>query len=110
MGRREKVPAVPGEEWRLSVRACPRCGGRLRLIATVKDPEAIRAILAALSGSREREGSALPGAAGEFPVPRWCSAPQRHTDAAVAEVCSLASWARHPGTLVRRLADSPAIR
>ncbi len=27
--------------------ACPRCGGRLRLIATVEDPDAIRTILAA---------------------------------------------------------------
>ena len=40
----------------------PRCGGRFRLIATVEDPEAIRAILAA---SREREGRAPPSAAGE---------------------------------------------
>jgi len=74
------------------VLACPSCGGRLRVIATVEDPEAIRAILAALAGSREREGRAPPGAAGEPPSPRWCSAPERHQDAAVAEVCSLASW------------------
>jgi hypothetical protein len=32
------------------------------LIATVEDPGAIRAILAALAGSREREGRAPPGA------------------------------------------------
>jgi hypothetical protein len=50
----------------LDVLACPRCGGRLRLIATVEDPEAIRAILAA---SREREGRAPPGAAREPPSP-----------------------------------------
>jgi uncharacterized protein YbaR (Trm112 family) len=38
----------------LDVLACPRCGGRLRLIATVEeDPEAISAILAALAGPRE---------------------------------------------------------
>jgi hypothetical protein len=36
----------------IDVLACPRCGGRLRLIATVEDPEAIRAILAALAISR----------------------------------------------------------
>jgi uncharacterized protein YbaR (Trm112 family) len=53
----------------LDVLACPRCGGRLRLIATVEDPEATRAILAALAASREREGRAPPGAAGEPPSP-----------------------------------------
>ena len=45
------------------VLACPRCGGRLRLIATVEDPEAIRAILAALAVSGERADRAPPGAA-----------------------------------------------
>jgi hypothetical protein len=62
------------------------------LIATVEDPEAIRAILAALAVSREREGRAPPGAAGEPPSPAGCSAPERRADAAVAEVCSVASW------------------
>ena len=33
----------------IDVLACPRCGGRLRLIATVEDPDAIRQILAALA-------------------------------------------------------------
>jgi len=33
------------------VLACPQCGGRLRLIATVEDPDATRAILAALATS-----------------------------------------------------------
>jgi len=32
----------------LDVLACPRCGGRLRLIATVQDPGAVRTILAHL--------------------------------------------------------------
>jgi hypothetical protein len=32
----------------LDVLACPRCGGRLRLIATVHDPGVVRAILAHL--------------------------------------------------------------
>jgi hypothetical protein len=53
----------------LDVLACPRCGGRLRLIATVEGPEAIRTILAALGGSGERKGRAPPGAAGEPPGP-----------------------------------------
>jgi uncharacterized protein YbaR (Trm112 family) len=51
----------------LDVLACPRCGGRLRLIVTVEDPEAIRAILAALAGSHAGVGRAPPGAAGEPP-------------------------------------------
>jgi hypothetical protein len=42
------------------VLACPRCGGRLRLIATVEDPDAIRAILGALAGSEELVGRAPP--------------------------------------------------
>src|SRR5437870_1593204 len=37
----------------IDVLACPRCGGRLRLIATVEDADAIRAILVAGTGSRE---------------------------------------------------------
>jgi uncharacterized protein YbaR (Trm112 family) len=32
----------------LDVLACPRCGGRLRAIATVQDPAVVRAILAHL--------------------------------------------------------------
>jgi hypothetical protein len=36
----------------IDVLACPRCAGRLRVLATVKDPDAIRAILAPLQ-SRE---------------------------------------------------------
>jgi len=37
----------------VDVLAGPRCAGRLRLIATVEDPDAIRAILAAVAVSRE---------------------------------------------------------
>ena len=47
----------------IDVLACPRCGGRLRLVATVEDPHAIRAILAALAESRELAGRAPPCAA-----------------------------------------------
>jgi hypothetical protein len=46
-----------------NVLTCPRCGGRMRLIATVEDPDAIRAILAALAMSRERADRAPPLAA-----------------------------------------------
>ena len=44
----------------IDVLACPRCGGRLRLIATVEDPGAIRAILAAVASSEERADRAPP--------------------------------------------------
>ena len=33
----------------IDVLACPRCGGRLRLIATVEDPREIREVLSALA-------------------------------------------------------------
>jgi hypothetical protein len=47
----------------IAVLACPRCGGRLCLIATVEDPDAIRAIFAARAISRERADRAPPFAA-----------------------------------------------
>jgi hypothetical protein len=51
----------------IDVLACPRCCGRMRLIATVEDPDAIRAILAALAVSRERADRAPPFAASLAP-------------------------------------------
>jgi hypothetical protein len=47
----------------IDVLACPRCGGRLRLIATVEDPDAIQAILGAAAESRELGDRAPPFAA-----------------------------------------------
>jgi hypothetical protein len=46
----------------LDVLACPRCGGRLRVIATVQDPLAVQAILSHLarSGSPAPPGPAPP--------------------------------------------------
>ena len=44
----------------IDVLVCPRCGGRLRLLATVEDPEAIHAILAALAVSRDLGDRAPP--------------------------------------------------
>ncbi len=44
----------------IDVLACPRCGGRLRVLATVEDPDAIRAILAALAVAGERVDRAPP--------------------------------------------------
>ncbi len=40
--------ALMRRAFEISVLACPRCGGRLRLIATIEDPRVIRRILAHL--------------------------------------------------------------
>jgi len=42
------------------VLACPRCGGRLRLIATVEDPWEIREVLSAVALSAESVDRAPP--------------------------------------------------
>jgi len=49
----------------LGVLACPRCGGRLRVIATVQDPLAVQAILAHLAraGAPAPPGPAPPATA-----------------------------------------------
>jgi len=49
----------------LDVLACPRCGGRLRVIATVQDPLAVQAILThrTRSGAAEPPGPAPPAPA-----------------------------------------------
>jgi hypothetical protein len=90
----------------VDVLACPRCGGRLRLIATVEDPAAIEAILAAVSC--EEAGRAPPRAAARLPTARRRAGPERTPDAAVAEVCSRACW-RRPMSLDRRavLVETP---
>jgi hypothetical protein len=54
----------------LDVLACPRCGGRLRVIATVEDPLAVRQILGApRAGEPAGPGSPVParGGPGHFP-------------------------------------------
>ena len=53
----------------IDVLACPRCGRRLRLMATVEDPDAVRAILAAFAESRGMAGRAPPFAAGAHNQP-----------------------------------------
>jgi hypothetical protein len=85
------------------VRACPRCGGRMRLIATIEDPRVIRRILAQLrlppegpdpSPSRRhrrprrrhpclrapRGPSAWPGSVEERPHPRSSHVGRRRRD------------------------------
>ncbi len=47
----------------IDVLACPRCGGRLRLIATVEEPGAVRAILASLGLVAEPPARASPSVA-----------------------------------------------
>jgi len=54
----------------LDVLACSRCGGRLRLLGTVEDPDAIGAILAAVAVSGEQADRAPPTAAAQTPGPR----------------------------------------
>jgi hypothetical protein len=44
----------------IDVLACPRCAGRLRLVATVEDPQAIRAILESLGVAAEAPRRAPP--------------------------------------------------
>jgi uncharacterized protein YbaR (Trm112 family) len=44
----------------IDVLACPRCGGRLRLLATVEDPREIREVLAGLARSAEPVDRAPP--------------------------------------------------
>jgi hypothetical protein len=49
----------------IDVLACPHCGGRLRLIATIHDPAVIREILAHLGLSRSGQS---PGPAPPDPI------------------------------------------
>jgi len=44
----------------IDVLACPRCGGRLRLIAIIEDPRVIEAILSRLTSAAERADRAPP--------------------------------------------------
>jgi hypothetical protein len=75
--------------------ACPSCGGRLRLIATVEDPDAIRAILVAgyrvagagRSGAAVRAGAEHQSRHGD----RGLSASGRHLrdTLSITELCVL---------------------
>jgi len=58
-------PALMHRVFALDVLACPPCGGRLRVIATVQNPLAVQAILAHLrrSGAPEPPGPAPPASA-----------------------------------------------
>jgi len=53
-------PALLHRVFALDVLACPRCGGRLRVIAAVQDPLAVQAILAHLRRSGAPSRTALP--------------------------------------------------
>lgn len=53
----------------IDVLVCPRRGGRLRLIATVEEPKAIHAILAALVAPLEVAARAPPGKPAQTPSP-----------------------------------------
>jgi uncharacterized protein YbaR (Trm112 family) len=56
----------------VEVLACPRCGGHLRLIATVEEPHEIREILAGLALAAERVDRAPPPRA-SVEATRWWS-------------------------------------
>jgi len=49
-----------GRAFDVDILACPRCGGRLRLIAIVEDPREIRQVLAGLVHSAEPVDRAPP--------------------------------------------------
>ena len=55
-------PAVMRRAFEIDVLACPRCGGRLRFIATVEDPAVVDKILAHVArvALAERPGPAPP--------------------------------------------------
>jgi hypothetical protein len=57
-------PALMRRMFGLDVLACPRCGGRLRVIAAVQDPLAVQAFLAHLA----RSGAPAPGPAPPAPA------------------------------------------
>jgi len=63
--RRQHGHADGQELFDLDALACPRCGGRLRVIATVQDPLAVQAILAHLARAR---APAPPGPAPPAPA------------------------------------------
>jgi uncharacterized protein YbaR (Trm112 family) len=67
------LPTLP-RVFDLDVLACPRCGGRLRVIATAQDPLAVQAILAHLARSH---APAPPGPAPPAPAALTSPAPQR---------------------------------
>ena len=47
---------------------CPRCGGRMQLIATIEDPAVVQRILAHLSLPGARDGPSLPSAVSAAPA------------------------------------------
>ncbi len=54
----------------LDVLACPRCGGRMRLLATIEDPQVIRQILAHLGLPRGPRPQPTPAPSGSRHCPR----------------------------------------
>jgi hypothetical protein len=82
----------------IDVLACPRCGGRLRLLGTIEDPVAIRAILDHLAASAEGVDRAPPPS-------RWSPPPSRRSSdrppaaAVCVAVCSKGATARHRASL-----------
>jgi len=46
--------------WRIDALRCPHCGGRMRIIGAVRDPDAISAILAAIDSDRWADTARAP--------------------------------------------------
>jgi hypothetical protein len=76
--RQVPPPPAPPRNWTwaalmrrafaIDVLACPRCGGRLRVIATVEDPVAVRQLLAARRPAEPLGPGPAAAPAGALPI------------------------------------------
>lgn len=82
----------------IDVLACPRCGGRLRLIATAEDPDAVRAIVLPGAGTRDLAGRPPP------------LAPAPNTDYAATATARAPSRSRRRRGLSARIAANRSSR
>src|SRR5215470_5537753 len=76
----------------LDMLACPRCGGRLRLLTTVEDHDAIRAILAVVAESGELAERAPPSPRRSTAATPRRLTPERHPGTASVKGCPMAPW------------------
>jgi hypothetical protein len=83
----------------IDVLACPRCGGRLRLITTVEDPREIREVLAALRRPANRSPPTLPPTSA---LDRLARSPEAPPPTSVHE------WPRTRSEHARQAAPRPA--
>jgi hypothetical protein len=82
----------------IDVLACPRCGGRLRLVATVEDPDALGRSWPPSRGRAIWRSERRPSLRGPTLTTPLRSAPDPRPDAADAEACVLGPGAtQRPG-------------